>query len=211
MPKHCPTCSKSSNEIKFYGDFCYDCAGKELRSRLPTTIEIERCKRCGRIKMRDSYSDFEGRALEAIIVRKLSKYTVHLLKYDEERAIVEVAEESEKGILAIDHELLLAYKKILCDRDFKKASNYHEAVIQLRGNTGSVERTLERIRRYVERNGEFIARVDPVSNGVNIQISSKKVASEFMVHAKMHPVTSFTLMGVKNGKRVYKNTYALHF
>jgi NMD protein affecting ribosome stability and mRNA decay len=211
MPKHCPTCNKSSDEIKFYGDFCYDCAGKKLLSNIGHALEVERCKRCGRVRIPGAYENFDGRSLQEIVARKFGKYEISVLKYDENSVLVEFAETSERGTLAAEKELQLDYKKILCDRCYKKASNYHEAVVQLRGNRESIERMLKRLQNYIERGGEFITKIEEADNGINVYVSSKRATAEFIAHARLHPVVSYTLMGLKNGKKVYKNTYAIHF
>jgi NMD protein affecting ribosome stability and mRNA decay len=50
-----------------------------------------------------------------------------------------------------------------------------------------------------------------MDNGLDVYLSSKSLATLFIMKQRLKPETSYTLAGVKQGKRVYKNTYALRF
>lgn len=211
MPKYCPTCSRSSNEIKFHGDFCYDCASKKFLATLPSEVEMTRCKRCNRLRIGGNYRQLSAEAIEDAIAHAMNRHQVHLLSFDEQSAMVEVATTDRNGTLAVVRSLRLRYNKILCEQCYKKAANYHEAVMQLRGNKRQIEQFMDAVIRHFESHGEFVSKVENVDNGVDIYLSSKKLAREYIMRRRLKPTASYTLAGLKSGKKVYKNTYAFHF
>ena len=211
MPKYCPTCGNSSEKFRFFGNFCESCTKRKFSKGLPIIIEISRCKRCGKIKAGGSYVEPTTRSLEIAIGQQFGKNKVYLIKYEGNKAWLDVSSDTEYGTIATDHEVEIAYKKILCEMCYKKACNYHEAVIQLRGNPHRIGKFIEKISRYFDFNNEFISKLESADNGMDVYVSNKRMAAGFISRLKLHPTTSFTLAGVKNGKRIYKNTYALHF
>lgn len=211
MPRYCPTCNRSSNDIRFHGDFCYDCASRKFLASLPSHAEITKCKRCDRLKIEGRYEPFSAHLLEAIIARGLSRYGVHLLSFDEQSAMVEISKHDSNGTLAVVSNMKLKYSKVLCEQCYKKAANYHEAVMQLRGNRKQVEQFMNAVIRHFEANNEFVSKVEIVDNGVDLYLSSKKMAREYIMRRRLKPTASYTLAGLKGGRKVYKNTYAFHF
>ncbi len=211
MPKYCPTCGNSSEKSRFFGNFCESCTKEKFSKGLPLIISISRCKRCGKIKAGGSYADPTTRNLEIAIGQQFGKNRVYLIEYEGSRAKLEVSFDTDHGTIAANHEVEIAYKKVLCEMCYKKACNYHEAVIQLRGNNHRINRFIEKVSRYFDLNNEFISKIEQADNGMDVYVSNKRMAAGLISKMKLHPTTSFTLAGVKNGKRIYKNTYALHF
>lgn len=213
MPKFCPTCGNSSDVIEFLGNFCINCAREKFKSTLPKSVEISLCKKCGKIKAGKSivYEPINGRSIEMAIRQHFHRYKCHLISYTDKTALVDISDETENGIISAEHELELEFKKTNCDICYKKSCNYHEAVIQLRGNQHKIEKFIERITRYFEINNGFVTKIEEDPNGINLYLSSKSLAGAFISRLKLHPNTSYTLSGVKNGKRVYKNTYAIRY
>ncbi len=209
MPKFCPTCGNSSDKIRFYGNFCEDCAKKKNSENLVPSVEITRCKRCGRIRSRGAFVPPNGRNLEAAISQSMKGHDIHLIDFTENTATIDVTKQSEAAAATVEHKLNIVYRKTLCEVCFKKAANYHEAVMQLRGNSTRVEKMVEKLTRYFESNNEFISKVEYVENGIDLYLSSKALANSFVLHMRLKPQKSYTLAGVKNGKQVYKNTYSL--
>ncbi len=211
MPKYCPTCGNSSDKIAFYGNFCSACTKEKFSNGLQPGVEILFCKRCGRIKAGGAFASMSGKNLELAIKPTFRKYVVHLLDYSKDKAKIEVSEETAFGPLAVDHDIELTYKKALCDICYKKACNYHEAVVQLRGNSHRIKKFMESISRYFDAHNEFVCRIEQADNGMDMYMSNKRLTAAFISRSKIHPTVSFTLAGVRNGKKLYKNTYAIHF
>ena len=70
---------------------------------------------------------------------------------------------------------------------------------------------MEKVIRYFERNGEFVARIVDDNGGRDVFLSSKKLADAMVARFRLRPVMSYTLAGLQKGKKVYRNTYAIRF
>jgi len=211
MPKYCPTCGNSSDKMLFYGNFCESCTKEKFSKTLVKEVQITACKRCGRIKAAGAYVPLSYNNLEIAVEQSMGKYKVRLLSYENNAAKVEVSDTTEYGPISVEHELGVTYKRILCETCYKKACMYHEAVIQLRGNPQKIEKFQDKISRYFDARNEFVTKVEQSDHGVDMYMSSKRMVTQFISRLGLKPTTSFTLTGVKNGKRIYKNTYALRF
>ncbi len=209
MPKYCPTCGNSSDKVRFYGNFCEDCTKRKFSEDLIESAEVIRCKRCGRIKSRGVFVPPNGQNLAAAIKQVFKHKDVKLIDYSEDSALIDLSSLTDNGTVNIEHRIKLMYKKVLCDVCYKKACNYHEALMQLRGNPDKIEKIMQRLTKYYEIHDQFISKIETADGGLDVYLSSKALAKLFVMKQRLHPETSFTLAGVKNGQRVYKNTYAI--
>ncbi len=172
-------------------------------------MQVQVCKRCGKIKANGSFVPPNGNNIEAAIKPQIGRYSVHLIDYDDASAKLDVSEETANGRLAAELAVEIVQKRVLCDMCYKKACNYYEAVMQLRGNNYKIARFIERVTRFFDVNNEFVGELDYNSDGVDVYLSNKRLAQAYISKHKLHSTNSFTLSGVKNGKRIYKNTYAI--
>ena len=208
MAKHCPLCNRSSDDIEFVGEFCKACISKRFAKKIPEKIDVQLCKSCKRIRVKGRFVSPDGEKLEELVNSKLRPSVAHLLSRTDDSVSVEVYD-SETGV-AVEKMLALEYKKMLCERCFKKAGGYYEAVFQLRGNETREESVLKRLTKHMTRKGEYIARVEKVRNGMDVYVSSKALASAFVAEKKLDATVTYTLSGVRRGRKVYRNTYAIH-
>lgn len=211
MPKFCPTCGNSSDKIRFYGNFCEECTKRKFSENLIESVEVIRCKRCGRIKSRGAFVPPNGQNLGSAIKQSFKGKDVKLIDYSEDSATIDLSEMTENGTVNTELTLSLAYKKVLCDVCYKKACNYHEALVQVRGDPVKIEKFMQKLTRFFEINDQFISKIEVADNGLDVYLSSKTLTTALMSRMHLHPVMSYTLAGVKQGKRVYKNTYAVHY
>lgn len=209
MAKHCPTCGRSSDDVRFYGEFCEVCSSGKLKAKLPTMIEAERCKVCSKIRTKEGWKEEDRQSLHSIISQRIKGYKIHLIGYSGNKAQIYVTDQEGKEPLSAETELEIKYLKRMCDSCNKRAGGYYEAVIQLRGDPDRIDRFIEKVNRYVEARGEFIARVDRADNGMNVFVSSKGVVSAFISERDIKANRSYTLNGLKSGKKVYRHTYAI--
>jgi nonsense-mediated mRNA decay protein 3 len=210
MPRHCPSCSRSEADAKFYGEFCEYCLKDRLREKLPGTIPMKFCRKCGRVWNGKTFREPTGEVLEEALGLHLKGYKIHLMEIDGDLLTVEVGEQRKEGVLAVEKKIETKREKALCDQCNKISGGYYEATIQLRGTPEKVERMKERIIRYVRKSNAFIAKVNEADNGIDIYISDKNVAAEMILHMRLKAVISYTLYGERRGKRVSRNTYAIH-
>lgn len=210
MVKHCPICNASSADVRFYGEFCEKCSSEKLNEKLPTEIEVYRCRLCGKLRTKEGELEEDKRSLLLVIQQQLIKFKVHLISYSEGKALIDVVDLRGPQALATEKEVTLKYKKMTCESCYKRQGGYYEAVLQLRGDDERILRFMERFIRYVESHGQFIAEMKKVDKGYDVYMSSKALASAYISERKLHANTSYTLSGLdKSGKKVYKNTYAI--
>ncbi|MCL5239086.1 MAG: 60S ribosomal export protein NMD3 [Candidatus Marsarchaeota archaeon] len=204
--KHCPICNRSSDEARFFGEFCEFCAGKKLRERLSSNAEISLCRDCGRIKVAGVFVP----NTEANVQRQLSilfkPYLIRLVHHSNGIARVQVTDEKREG-MTIEHNVHVKMLKLLCDDDAKKRAGYYEAVVQLRGEEGKVSRMAAALERYLEKNDAFITKSEVKEHGVDLYASNKKTAFAFISSRHLKFKGSYELHGEKRGKRLYRNTY----
>ncbi len=104
----------------------------------------------------------------------------------------------------------LKIKHETCQRCYRISAGYYEAIVQLRGNVKKMDSLSEKIKRYVERRGGFITKVESIDNGLDIYASDKMMMNEFFNDYDLKPKRSFRLYGLRKGKKLYRNTYSLH-
>ncbi len=211
MPKFCPTCGNSSDKVRFFGNFCENCTKNKFSENLKEEVEVLRCKRCGRIRAHGVFVPPNGANLAEAIKHNFKGRDVTLIDYSEDGAKIDLSEMTENGTVNVEHDLKVKYKKQLCEVCYKKACNYHEACVQLRGNPDRIEKFMEKLTRYFESNNEFISKIEQAEHGLDVYLSNKRLTSAFISKLELHPTMSYTLAGVKNGKRVYKNTYSVRY
>lgn len=207
MVKHCPICNRTSDKFTFYGEFCSECTKKDIVAKVNKDIEITRCKRCGRIRIPSMFAPPDGDGVEAIINRQIKPYRFKLGEVVGNRAEGMVIDDSKRA--EADYGFEISFKDTLCERCARLASGYYEAVFQLRGGRKKVDAMAGRIERYFEHYLEFISRITDVDNGTDVYVSSKTMATSFVKRNRLKPTMSYTLWGLKNGKKFYRNTYAI--
>ncbi len=204
--KHCPICNRSSEEARFYGEFCEFCAGKKLKAGLHAEVKVEQCRDCMRIKVAGVFVPESKGALEALLSREYRPYRIRLIHSGNGIARMLVTDE-ERGGLSVEQNVHLKVDRMLCDDDMKKRAGYYEAIVQFRGDEGKVGRAVASLERYLEKNGTFVTKTEQKEHGVDVYASSKKSALAFISARHMKYKGSFELHGEKRGKRLYRNTY----
>ncbi len=208
MPKHCPICNASSSEVEFIGEFCAPCAGKRISDKVPSEATIARCKACDRIRIAGAYFKPTPEAMQKAISLSLKGCAFRILDIDRTCVTLELMNAAGHKAIA-EKRINMSYTKVLCDKCRKKAGSYYEAVMQLRGNPERVEKLSIKLNAYLERHGAFIARTEENDNGRDLYVSDKGLAAAFIARGRIVAMASYTLYGLKNGKRVYRHTYSI--
>ena len=210
MPRHCATCSRTESEAKFYGDFCEFCMKDKIFNGLPEEIEIRTCKRCERIWTGTRFTAPTKKAVDEALHLRLKGYSIDVKEYNGDTVTVELGKDLKDGTITTEKSLKVLQDKVVCGDCYKRASGYWEACIQLRGGEARVAKTAERIEKYVGHTSAFITKSENAPNGIDIYVSDKKTVNEMVLYFHMKPITTYTLYGVKQGRRVYRNTYSIH-
>jgi nonsense-mediated mRNA decay protein 3 len=209
MPKHCPLCNRSSDEAEFYGDFCRYCSEDKIRNSTPSRLSVERCKRCGRVRIKGRFMKPNRERLEEMLNSQIKDREIKLISYMDSSLLTLVTERTPEHAISAEKEISLIYKNSICEKCRKKSGSYYEAIVQLRGSRDRMEKLMLSIASYLESRDEFVAKVESIDNGFDMYISSKKCISDYIAARKLKPTVSYTLYGMKRGKKVYRNTYAI--
>jgi len=165
------------NVDKLYDNLCLDCYIEKLEIQ---KIRIRRCKVCGRYFVSNKSFDNREDAIRFYIKKFLSKKLGEIVNALPNNKI-EVVE-----------------KEFVCNDCRKFVSRKIEAILQLRGE--NVEEIAEKY--------ELIGK--PVRGGFDINFSLKKYAYELINKLRkkynLSMRVSRKLMGLKEGKRVYRDT-----
>ena len=210
MVKHCPTCDRSSETVRFLGEFCEVCVADGIKKGMADSVKAERCKSCGRLRASWGYAQLDKSSMEDVIRRSLgTKCGVHVDRFDSSGADVRFRCEVEGGTAVFGKRIRILVKDTMCTDCYRKTSGYYEAIVQLRGPEGQVDRMMKRLFSFIEARGGFVSRVEELEEGYNIYVSDKKAAGNFFHLNKLKPKRSFTLYGITRGNKVYRNVYLL--
>ncbi len=71
-------------------------------------------------------------------------------------------------------------------------------------------RMADKISRFLERRDSFVSKSERVKNGIDLYVEDKLVMNSFFdIYKNIRPKRSYTLAGMRNGKRLYRNTYLI--
>ncbi|MGC8571804.1 MAG: NMD3-related protein [Candidatus Micrarchaeia archaeon] len=215
MIKYCPLCNASSSEVRFVGEFCENCLIKEAKKKIKEDIKIEFCKRCDRLKVKGTYiekneKNLGAAMLEALDDKKCMNVVVNSLNKDEVNLNIKYMINDDY----IKFDKIVRYKMIhqICQDCYRRSSGYYEAIIQLRGDEQRIDKIIEKIETFLSNNNAFVSKIEKLeNNGIDLYISDKTLIKTFFIAHKLKPKASYTLYSIKNGKKVYRNTYFLKF
>lgn len=211
MEKHCPLCGRPSSDLRFIGEICEPCIVKKLKSSLPSSVRIRACKFCGRTWSAGEFRDNKKISLAAAIRQGLGQKgcLVDVLSYDSESAKVRLTFEVDGRHAAFIEELGLERSYEMCRRCSRLKAGYYEAVVQFRGGARDAGRMSAALERFMGRRGAFVSKKVELKYGADVYVSDKKAASEFMLAWHLKPKRSYTLYGMKHGKKLYRNIYSV--
>ncbi len=193
----CPVCGKQ--EGRFIKGFCEECFLKShALLDVPETIEFEQCKECEKARLFGKFVPLEKEKLASLVEKKVK---VHGLETASTAVSVEEGEEGftahvqVKGIidsvpLSFEREAGLVPVPVQCDSCMKLSSQYHEALIQLRGRDKKrLEQVLQALIKVIEskRSKDSLAVVTDVAKsrqGFDLKVGSRKAARNAMQFAQ---------------------------
>jgi NMD protein affecting ribosome stability and mRNA decay len=211
MRRRCPICNREEGEVKFYGEICEVCARDKIAASVPGAAEITVCKRCGRIKTSAGFVELDRESLAAAIRKYFKGYTVKVSSYNSERASITLFAEMPEGILETRKQISIVRKETICTDCYRKSSGYYEALFQLRGEAQKMRTTIARLEHYMSKRGSYILSIAEAEGGYDIRLPDKKLAASFIETYSLKPTVSYTLYGIRRGKKIFRNTYSIRF
>lgn len=218
--KVCPSCGASESEKPFVGNFCIQCYLKLYTPVVvPEEFKVKLCPRCQALRLGRWVRDW---SYEDVLKYLSSKVKIKLENSDvsgsirENKLFLKISGFEQGQFVELEFQIPIVFVKEVCPSCSRKAGGYYEAVLQLRGK--GVEEVLEKIEFLVSQAKgpmDFITKIERRKEGIDVYLGSRKLASrlisELSKDFKFKVRSSIKLHGVKNGKRVYRITYALRF
>src|SRR5271157_6066465 len=150
---NCPTCNRSSDECRFIGDFCEFCAADTVKRQTPESIDVEQCRWCGRIRLKGVYRPMDkasiGESIESEM--KTHGWNVDVVSMGEKDVQAKFYCNVEGVPISFENNVHLKISHRTCTDCYRKSSGYYEAIVQLRGDAGKVERLSESISKFIEK------------------------------------------------------------
>ncbi len=209
MRRRCPICDREEGEVKFYGEICEVCTRDRISSSVTDKAEVTLCKRCGRIKTPQGFEPLGKESLAIAIRKQFKGHEIRVNYYSASSASITIYDETREGVIEVPKSIQIEGKYTICNDCYRKSSGYYEAVFQLRGDSQKMKMLLARLEHYFSKKGSYILSITDVDNGYDVRLPDKKLAASFIEAFGIKPSISYTLYGIKRGKKVYRNTYSI--
>ncbi len=203
----CPECGRTSDEVEFVGEFCIDCTVKRAKQLIPKMLTIHVCRNCNRLIKNGASEKLEGKSIAPLLSNHKKGIDAKDVELQGNKALVTFIYDADGHSITFDEEIKIKTKYALCNTCRKIKGGYYEAIVQLRG--AKAEALLYALQGYVKANGTFISKVEQEATGYNAYVGDKKITAAFFSAYRLKPERSYTLYGMKNGKKLYRNTYLL--
>ncbi len=202
----CPKCGAAEGTKKFIGPFCIDCY--EFRIFVPDKLELHQCKHCGRMKMRGKWMPFSEKKVTNWVESKLKgEFTSVEFSPDWKKAVFTIDRDGSR--VGIEKPLSLEFIKDMCPDCNKKSGGYFETIIQLRGNDARIAKYAKLFEEMLEREGTFISKGVELKEGLDLYAGSTSSTLDVIKKLGLTYGISTTLAGQKQGKRLFRTTFAI--
>ncbi len=204
--KFCFLCGKKTeNLIKGYCEECYNKKFKLIE--IPEEINVTICSKCNKIKEKNKWKDIEIDGFLRNKIKILGKNVkIRFEKNDVLRIYVKGFLEGSKTLKEETYELKLKINKEVCLNCSRKYGDYHEAVLQIRGNLTNDD--FNSIDDLVLMKKGFY-KIKEVKGGYDLLIGSKalseKITDFLRKKYKTEIKKSYKLVTSKDGKDIYRN------
>jgi nonsense-mediated mRNA decay protein 3 len=201
----CPRCGRTSDEKEFVEAFCIDCY--EFNIRLPKGLQVDICKRCGRMNLQGEWQQLNRRRISAYVAGKCrGDFTA--VDCDIDTGVCSFTFEKSGKRAVVQRQVDLQKQVTMCPDCNRSSGGYFEAIIQLRGEPARVEEEAERIRGRLAKK-TFVSKIEEMHGGLDIYVGSSKVVTAVLHDLGFKPARSRKLFGKKEGKNIYRASYAI--
>jgi len=210
----CVECGKKTN--KLYDGLCIDCYLKKHKFfDMPEEIIIKVCRNCGAYKIGNKWKHGD--------IKELIKEQISLLIQDNCRLDVNYEERKiicrgnfEGYEIKEERHFKIKFKKVLCEKCSLRKGGYFEAILQVRKkNMDEIEKMkIEKIvNKKIDEMNSFILKKEEKKGAIDYYIGSKKAAAaaakEIRDLFKGKEIKTSSLVGMKKGVEVYRDTYSI--
>jgi len=233
VKRFCPKCGKEGKEEEFINGFCKECYLSEHNLvDAPDEIVVEHCKRCDAVRFRGLWVEQDDVLIRSLVkskikARDLSDMNIETLLSPigngTTLAEVKINGKLNGREIAIEKEILLKPRNMLCDSCMKIGSDYFEATVQIRFGENptpvQVKDKVAAVEKFLrtEKRRDALAEIVSVRKdrkGADLLIGSKhaaKVAAQFLAKKAGTKIkTSFSVKGIdSSGKQKKKFTFCV--
>lgn len=220
MKKFCPNCGRDIERGFGERNLCLKCYSKRNDILdVSSKIEVERCKTCGRLKIGNKWKEHESEEkeifdiLDYFLDHEGLELDVSYQKEDSDYVVKVKAEKELKGkTIKQEFEARILFKSKMCQDCAKFYGGYYRYILQVRSDNKDKE-TLKQIEDKLKQETDrknFVAQIEPVKNGWNFYISSRKLVDQLLKFMeekhKLEKKESRELVGEREGKKLYRTT-----
>ncbi|MCD6371674.1 MAG: hypothetical protein J7L39_03070, partial [Candidatus Aenigmarchaeota archaeon] len=110
----------------------------------------------------------------------------------------------------------IKFKNITCAECQRRISEYYGTKIQIRGNfSGDILNKIKDFLSKMKRKDAYISKVEELKEGIDLFVPSKSIGRQIANYIKrryeVKVLITRKLYGLKDGKKVYKDTILVRF
>jgi nonsense-mediated mRNA decay protein 3 len=201
----CPRCGKTSEEKGFVEAFCIDCY--EFNIRLPKGLKVGLCKRCNRMNLQGEWQQLNRRKISEYVAGKC-KGDFTGADCDIDTGICSFTFEKAGKTATVQREVDLEKQVTMCPDCSRSSGGYFEAIIQLRGEHVRVEELAGRLDKRLGKK-TFVSKIEEMHGGLDLYVGNSKAAFSVLHELGFKPAVARKLFGRRDGKRLYRMSYAI--
>jgi nonsense-mediated mRNA decay protein 3 len=205
----CIKCGAKKGGKAFVDLLCIDCYVPKIK--FPSSFQMAICPRCGAVLRGKRWDKANESLVRKDFAHKARGRDANDVQVDINKSMLTYFVETDRGFIPMGVPIRVEIKKELCDFCRKRAGGYFEAIIQLRGNP----RMIEKWRKILERKLDertFVASEEELKEGIDMKVGSSKAALSAINELGLRDYKiSRKLFGLKEGKRVYRTSFAIRF
>ncbi|MCK4614864.1 MAG: hypothetical protein KAU14_08675, partial [Thermoplasmata archaeon] len=215
-----------------YNHTCEDCFRASTEpSKLPQVLKMKICLRCNYMvnpstnqRVVEWEKGIEEVVRDALVLHKSAALrSLEIDRHERDDYLMDLRVGAGCDIMGLkftqEHTSELRITYGVCNRCSRQYGNYYEAIIQLRGGRRSLsEEELDYAVGAVEKRvagsgaeNAFITRAERIHRGLDFYLGDKSLAKEIARELQHYfggsYLESFSLVGRKDGKDVYRTTY----
>ncbi len=201
----CPKCGKDSDTKEFVEAFCIDCY--KFNVKLPKGIKVEVCKRCNSMMLQGVWQQLHRSKISEYVIEKCKGDFVNA-ECDIDTGICKFIFEKNGKQATVERTVDIEKIVNICPNCTRSSGGYYEAIVQIRGEHDKVGKEASRIEHALSRR-TFVSKIEEKHEGLDLFVGSSKEAAAILYKFNLKPAISRSLFGRKDGKCIYRVTYAV--
>jgi nonsense-mediated mRNA decay protein 3 len=199
----CPKCGRTSDKVRFIEAFCIDCYPVNIR--IPKKLEIDQCKRCERMRIKGEWVNYNRKKIDEYVCGKC-RGDFESARYDEGTITFIIKKDEDE--LEVERSVDVEIRTVMCRQCSRISGGYYQGLIQLRGDERKVERLADKLIKKLEKS-TFITKAEEKENGLDLYVGSSKAVIGLVAEMKLKALITKKLVGLEEGKRLYRTTFLI--